>query len=145
MLTKIQLYGVKFLLLLAMVSFIQVGNSIAQKGQEPGGLDIDENAVIQSLKRQYLSYNRNNEEISAWRVLLASSNDRRQFDQQLGKFKREYPDTPHTWDYEAPYYKLKAGAYLTRLEARQAMARFKKHFSGAMEIQDRVKKKDFLQ
>lgn len=107
-------------------------------------VEYDENLVVQSLKRQYLSYYSNNEQINGWRILLSSTTDRRQMDRDLERFKRNYTGVPHTWDYNTPYYRLRVGAYTSRLEAKQALGEYKKHFSGAIEIQDKIKKEDFL-
>lgn len=116
----------------------------AQYGMQRAEVEYNENVVIKSLKSQYLAYYRNEKEISGWRILLSSTTSRRQMDDELAKFKKHYEGVPYKWDYEAPHYKLRAGAYLSRLEAKQALGKYKKHFSSAIEIQDKIKKEDFL-
>lgn len=132
--------GIIFLtfLLAAMISDYDCN---AQYGSN---LQVDEGTVVKSVKRQYLSYYRNLDKIDGWRILVFSTSNRRELDKLLRKFKRLFPGISHDWVYESPYYRLRVGAYLTRLEARHALKRYKQEFSTAIEVQEKIPKEDFL-
>lgn len=132
------------LFMIFMVGSFLIPETQAQSGYVHAGLQIDEGNIVESLKREYISYNHNTDKVDGWRLLIYSTSDRRQMNAFLKKFERKFNYVPHDWNYESPYYKLKAGAYLSRLEAMQAAEKFKNEFSGIIEIQDKIEKDIFL-
>lgn len=132
------------ILLILLLCGLYIQESRAQMQGELNGLEVDESTVVHSLKRQYLSYYRNTEKITGWRLLLFSTSDRRVLDKNLRKFNRHFNGVPNEWTYEQPYYKFKVGAYMTKLEAKNEIQKYQEDFPGAIEIRDKIEKEDFL-
>jgi hypothetical protein len=89
-------------------------------------VDLKEEA---SVSREMEKYVRNNSlvtHLNGWRIAVATTKFQAQFDYKV------------KWEYKEPYYYLRAGAFLTRTEASQALDVVKKKFPGAFLSMDKV-------
>lgn len=75
--------------------------------------------------------NRSTQRLSGWSVELISTSERTKVTALKSEFLNVYPFTKVDWTYEAPYYKLKAGAFLSKMEATRLLYRIKLHFPNA--------------
>lgn len=84
------------------------------------------------------SQNRKLELAQGYRVMVYTGNNR----DEANKVKeRVYKLLPHTdvyVIYDQPTFRIKAGDFLTKLEAEMALARLKKEYAGALIIKDQV-------
>lgn len=93
-----------------------------------------------AVSREMEKYIRNNSQVthlSGWRIAVATTTDRRLMEQTKTKFQMQF-DYKVKWEYKEPYYYLRAGAFLTRTEANQALDEVKKKFPGAFLSMDKV-------
>ncbi len=83
--------------------------------------------------------------VSGWRVQIAAGTDRNAIMETKSKFLTDYPELDAEWTYKAPYYKLNAGAFRTKLEATELKHRIKEEFPNAYIIKDdKIKANEFL-
>ncbi len=80
-------------------------------------VSIVEDPGIGSLLQRNRDINFSTEEVVGWRVQILATTDREKVMKTKTEFLRKFPQIKTDWDYVAPYYKLKAGAYLYKLEA----------------------------
>jgi transcription antitermination factor NusA-like protein len=78
---------------------------------------------IQQLLNKEKQINKSTKTISGWSIQILSSDDRNKVTELKGVFLNTYPGIPVDWDYEAPYYKLRAGAYRTKAEANEFLSK----------------------
>ncbi len=58
--------------------------------------------------------------------------------QEQVKFEENFPDMPAYIIYEEPYFKLRAGDFRTRLDARRFLETIRRQYSGAYIVVDRI-------
>lgn len=106
---------------------------------------FNEPPQVSEMVGAWVRYNRTNPGLSGWRVQLVSSTDRVKVEEGKARFLQLYPDVPADWVHEKPYYKLRAGAFHTRLEAAAFVQTLRNDYPGAYPAQDRnIHPRDFL-
>lgn len=106
---------------------------------------INEPPGVSGLMEQWVRTNRANAKVEGWRVQLVSSTDRTRVEAEKVRFLRLHPDVPADWVHEKPYYKLRAGAFHTRLEAAAFLQTLHDDFPGAYPARDRnIHPRDFI-
>jgi len=86
---------------------------------------------IQQLLEKEKQVNKATTTIRGWSIQILSSDDRTKITELKGVFLNTYPNTPVDWDYEAPYYKLRAGAYRSKSEATRLLYKVREQFPDA--------------
>ncbi len=102
--------------------------SIASNAQ----VQVTEDPSIASLIQKHKDQNRMSTTISGWRIQLLATTDRRKVENEESKFIQRYPLIQVNWEHSKPYYKLKAGAFATRLDATRLLKELKKDYSSAL-------------
>jgi len=123
-----------------IVAFLMVCSSMIVQGQ----VTIHASPEVKATINHYSDYYRQYESLRAFRVQISSTTDRREMDKSLSKFKSEYPDQYVDWEYNAPYYRVKVGAFLTRWDAEKAIYVLRKSYPGSIIIFDDIPKDQFL-
>jgi hypothetical protein len=118
----------KISLLLLAIFIISAVN--AQKVQ------INEDPAITEMMSVWTQSNTERPKIAGWRIQILSSTDRKQVEDGKGKFKSLYPNMQADWVQEKPYYKLRIGAFTSKLEALAMMLEIKDNYPGAYAVQD---------
>lgn len=93
-----------------------------------------------TVSREMEKYIRNNSlvtHLNGWRIAVITTTDRRLMEQTKTKFQNQF-DFKVKWEYKEPYYYLRAGAFLTRTEANQALDAVKKKFPESFLSMDKV-------
>lgn len=109
-------------------------------------VQIVEDPAITEMMSVWVNSNRINPRISGWRVQLLSSTDRRQIEEGKAKFKSQFPGIRVDWFQEKPYYKLRAGAFLSKSEAMGLIFELKAAYPSAYAAQDfNIHPRDFLE
>lgn len=122
-----------FLLLVLMLQNVE-----AQEVQ------INEAPAIAELYKSWTNQNRTNPHLDGWRVQVMASTDRTQLEEGRVRFRNAYPDVPAELVHEKPYYKLKVGAFKSRLEALAFISTLTE-FAGAYPAKDnQIHPRDFL-
>jgi SPOR domain len=118
----------KISLLLLAIFIISAVN--AQKVQ------INEDPAITEMMSVWTQSNTERPKIVGWRIQILSSTDRKQVEDGKGRFKGLYPNIQADWVQEKPYYKLRIGAFASKLEAMSMMVDIKDNYPGAYVVQD---------
>lgn len=109
-------------------------------------IQLNVDPAIEQLVKTWTNQNRSNPHIEGWRVQLLSSTDRQLIENGKTLFLNQYPTVPVDWVHEKPYYKLRAGAFLTRQEAMSFLSEIKDNYPGAYPAKDpNIHPRDFLE
>jgi hypothetical protein len=120
--------------------FIQKNKIFSQE------IQINEPPIITQMSEKWVAQNRANPQIEGYRVQLFSSTDRKKVEEAKVAFLKSYPNTPCDWVQEKPYYKLRAGAFLTKLESMQLIHALQADYPGAYSTKDRaIHPRDFVE
>jgi hypothetical protein len=84
-------------------------------------------------------YNKKNDVTDGYRIQVAFSNDRQEAYNNKSKLYKELPDEKCYVEYEEPYYKLRIGDYMTRLEAYDKLRSVITKYPGAFVVRAKVK------
>lgn len=107
-------------------------------------IQINEPPQVANMVRTWTNNNRSNPHIEGWRVQIMSGNDRLQIEEGRNRFRSIYPEIPADWVHEKPYYKLRVGAFRSKLEA-LAFINTMTEFPGAYPAKDpNIHPRDFL-
>ncbi len=120
---------VLFLLLLA-----------SQSGYSQGQVTFNVAPSIDQMMDQYITTNKSKDYINGWRIQIITTNDRRKMEHAKAKFQSYYPGIPIKWKHEEPYYRLRVGAYETKVELMGFLLELKKDFSGVIPVRDQIPK-----
>jgi len=93
---------------------------------------ITEDTNVSSLLQRHLDQNRMSTSISGWRIQLMATADRRKVEREEANFTQKHPTIRVNWEHAKPYYKLKAGAYATKLDATRTLKELKKDYPSAI-------------
>ncbi len=109
------------------------------------GMYIKEDPMIESMTQRFVEINKSTSTVSGWRIQLLASTDRRNIENAKQKFQAYYPNTFVDWVHEKPYYKVRAGAFLTKLDALRMLYIIKQDFPGAFLAQDKsIRPEEFV-
>jgi len=78
-------------------------------------ITVSEEFPIGDMMKKYTSDNKAQTELAGYRIQLLATTDRQKVERSMNKFKALFPAINVDWEHNKPYYKLRAGAYRTRL------------------------------
>lgn len=99
-------------------------------------IEIIEPAPVQVLVNAWEQANFANPYVKGWRVQIGASNDLRKAEELKANFAAAYPDITVDWVQDYPYYKVRAGAFLEKREAKALIARLSSQYPGAYAAKD---------
>lgn len=114
----------KYLSLLVFCSFLLSQNVVAQ-------VSVIEDSAVQSFFNRYVGINKSKMTMAGFRIQLIATTDRMKMELEMERFMTDYPEIAIDWIHSKPYYKLRVGAFATKLEALPVLYRIKKDFPGA--------------
>ena len=91
---------------------------------------------VKLLMDRYGAENRMSEFVDGWRIQIVSSTDRRKIEEVKSNFIQKFPSIPIKMEHTPPYYKIKAGAFPTKLEAMGLLNVIKGEVPGAYPTKD---------
>lgn len=97
---------------------------------------ITEEPAIAGLITRYVELNRADNFMDGWRIQVLATTDRQKLDATLQKFQYRYPNIPVDWVHSSPYYRLRAGAFATKLEALRLKNILGQEYSGLYPVKD---------
>lgn len=113
--------------------------------QAQGKLYIKEDPLISQMMDRYVQANKSRKFVDGWRVQIMATPDRQNMDRQLQTFQYRYPKLSADWVHHNPYYKIRVGAFATRLEALRLLYLLKADYPGAYLLADKeVKPSELL-
>jgi len=116
------------LILVSLVSLAQNDN-----------VTFNQDRKISELTDVYKMYNKRNDVADGYRIQVAFSNDRQEAYNNKAKLYKDLPDEKCYVEYEQPYYKLRIGDYMTRLEAYDKLREVITKYPGAFVVRAKVK------
>lgn len=106
---------------------------------------VNEATPIGAIMQAWISDNRANLRVVGWRAQVLSSTDRQQIESARTRFRLENPNIPAEWIHEKPYYKLRVGAFRTKVEALAFISTIRDLYPDAFPAQDQaIHPRDFL-
>ena len=117
-------------LLSAMVFFFFCSFINAQNVQ------INEEEKIAAMMERYAEINKAKTSIEGWRIQILATTDRQRLDQVRQTFRYRYPNISVDWVHSRPYYKLRAGAFSTKLEALRLKYILERDYPGIYLVKD---------
>ncbi len=104
--------------------------------QASGQVTYVEDGAVSSLMAQYVSQNRSTTYTLGYRVQILSTADRRKMENMKADFTRKFPDLIPVWTYEAPNYKLRVGAFRTKLETERIKHILRAEYPSVFPVKD---------
>lgn len=109
-------------------------------------IQINEPPLVTKMVERWAEINRTDPAIEGWRVQLFSSTDRKKVEEAKTAFLTNYPTIPCDWVQEKPYYKLRAGAFSTKLETMRLIRDLQADYPAAYATKDRaIHPRDFVE
>jgi hypothetical protein len=97
---------------------------------------VVEDPGVAAQVNKFIQDNKAKPYLSGWRVQILTTTDRLKLDETLANFKIQYPYLPVRWVHERPYYLLRVGACLNRLEAMRLQQLLRQSYAGSYPVQD---------
>ena len=92
---------------------------------------INQSSDVAALVSKDKETNKAITKIQGWSVQLLATSERAKVTEMKALFLNTYPYIKVDWDYSAPYYKLQAGAFLTKWEANRLLYQIRSNFPDA--------------
>ena len=109
-----------------------------------GKVNVYTSATINKMMDEFTSKNKAEETIKGWRIQIITTNDRRKMEKAKSQFESIYPDVELKWNHVAPYYRVKVGAYETKMQLMGFLLELKEEFPGVIPVMDNIKKSDLV-
>lgn len=97
---------------------------------------VEEEAVVTQMMEQFVNVNKSQEFVEGWRVQILATTDRQKLESARAAFSYRYPSIASNWEHSKPYYKLKAGAFTSKLETLRLLYLLKSEYPGAYLVKD---------
>ena len=98
---------------------------------------IHEDPQVTRIMDLYLSINKSITHVAGWRITVITTTDRRLMEQTRTSFQQQF-SMKSKWEYNEPYYYLKAGAFVSRADAASSLETIKRKFSSAFLSSDKI-------
>ncbi len=99
-------------------------------------INVEEEYFVSQMLERHVQNNKAKTITSGWRVQLFSTSDRNKVEEAKQKFLRDYPGISVDWTHAKPYYRLRAGAFKTKLEAMKLLHQLKRDYPSAFPAKD---------
>ncbi|MFQ5446843.1 MAG: SPOR domain-containing protein [Saprospiraceae bacterium] len=91
---------------------------------------------VARLMQTFIENNKAAKTIKGWRIQILASTDRQRVENALYQFQALYPNVPADWVHAKPYYKIRAGAFISKREALRTLYILKQDYPAAYPVQD---------
>lgn len=99
-------------------------------------IEIKEQPLIAQMMDQFIESNKARNTVDGWRIEILATTSRQQMENVMQSFQYRYPNLPIDWVHNNPYFKLRVGAFATKLEATHMLHVLKKDYPGAYRVMD---------
>ena len=99
-------------------------------------INVDEEYNVSRMMARFGEINKMQTSVPGWRIQLVATTDRRKMESTREAFIRKYPGITIDWQHAKPYYRLRAGAFRTKLEAIRVLDRLKRDYPSAFPAKD---------
>lgn len=97
-------------------------------------ITIDADPRIDSLMIQQTKINKQKDGVSGFRIQIKNTATLKDANALRARFSRDFPELKSYLTYNAPYYKIRIGDYLTKMEAQKDLTEIKKKYRGAYPV-----------
>ena len=101
-----------------------------------GNIQVSGNPTIEEMMSRYTEINKSKQFVDGWRIQLLASTDRQKVENAKRRFNNLYPNIQADWTHSAPYYRLRAGAFTSKLEANRVLYIIKQDYPSAYPAKD---------
>lgn len=98
---------------------------------------VEEDFPISQMMERYTEINKSSNQIEGWRVQVMATTDRLKVEDAKRDFLSKHPTIAVDWTHSKPYYRLRAGAFNSKLEAIRLLYLLKKDYPGAYPAKDK--------
>lgn len=105
---------------------------------------VNETPNISQLVDKHIQLNRATPTVDGWRIQLFATTDRSKLEGARGTFINRYPNIPVDWVHASPWYRLRAGAFATKLDATRMLNSLKIYYPDAYLAKDKIKTSELL-
>ena len=109
---------------------------ICSFGLTAQNVQIVEEPTITKMMDRFVEINKSKANIDGWRIQILATTDRQKLETVKQTFRYQYPNIPIDWIHSKPYYKLRAGAFATKLEALRLKYILEQEYSGIYLVRD---------
>jgi len=99
-------------------------------------INVEEDYFVSQMLERHIQNNKGRTITSGWRVQLFSTSDRNKVEEAKQKFLRDYPGVSVDWTHAKPYYRLRAGAFTSKLDAMRLLHQLKRDYPSAFPAKD---------
>ena len=99
-------------------------------------VSVNTSNEVQMVMDRYGAENRMSQFVEGWRIQVVSSTDRRKIDEVKKTFIQNFPNIPIKMEHTPPYYKIRTGAFPTKLDAMGLLYTIKQQVPGAYPTKD---------
>ena len=121
-------------ILFSIIAFLGFG--LVNISAQEGNISVKEEVKIEQMMQKFVEINKATTTIDGWRIQLLVSTDRRKVENEKMKFQSLFPNIQVDWSHSSPYYKLKAGAFMTKMEATRMLYVLKSEYPQAYTAKD---------
>jgi len=107
-------------------------------------IQIEEQPLIAQMMDQFVQANKARNTVDGWRIEILATTSRQQMENVMQSFQYQYPNLPIDWVHNNPYFKVRVGAFATKLEATHMLHVLKKDYPGAYRVMDNKMKPEEL-
>ncbi len=99
-------------------------------------IQVNEDPLITKMMERFVEINKSRTSVEGWRIQVLATTDRQKLEVTRQNFQYRYPNIPIDWVHSKPYYKLRAGAFVTKLEALRLKHILERDYSGIYLVRD---------
>jgi len=100
------------------IAVLFLGLSLPLGAQE---IKIEVDEPVGAMMNEFVEQNKAKSTIEGWRIQILSTTDRQRLERVKRSFQYRYPNVTVDWLHDSPYYKLRAGAFVSKMEATRMM------------------------
>ncbi len=108
--------------------------STCVSAQQTGKVNMHQPSGLESLVEKHIAVNKKMEGIPGFRIQIFSdsgNNSKRRALQAKAKFRKSFSDIEAYIVFQAPYYKVEVGNFISQLEAERVLNKLKEFYPGA--------------
>lgn len=114
-------------------------------GLAQGKVTVNAPTGVKQMADQYIELQKAVPTITGWRIQLLATTDRQEMESTMYRFQVLYPYIKVDWEHVKPYYKIRAGAFESKLDTYRILHLIKQDYPGAYPAIDHsIKPEEFL-
>lgn len=105
--------------------------AFAKYSPAQSNIELHVSPLIEQMMQRYISIHKERATVTGWRIQLLATTDRQRMERELQRFRSLYPSLSAQWIHSQPYYKIRVGAFETKLDALRILQLIKQDYPGA--------------